>query len=242
MTDPWTNLTATELGAMADAGAIVLECYRVLRKSGDNVVGEVLKGQGEFREWDHYPKDDVYDPETHAQYYYHAHPAEERTDEHGHFHTFLRPKGMPPGVAPAPVPDYVPSREPNDALCHFVGISMNRAGYPIRLFTTNRWVTGEVWYAADDMIAMLGRFAMDLAYPSWPVNIWITSMLRLFRPEISGLLRQRDRVVADWQARRPDTNVYEDRELEIVSAIDIAVEEQCLRVQEALKPSRVPAR
>ncbi len=183
------DLPTERLEDMAAAGAEVLEVYRLLRKSGDNVVGEVLRGQGEFYEWDHFPKGDVYDPETHSQYYYHAHPAELRGGEHGHFHTFLRPKGMPSTIAPAPLADYAPPEGDNDALSHLIAISMDQYGYPIRLFSTNRWVTGEVWYAADDVIAMLDHFHMDLAYPSLPANIWITAMLRLFRPDIEELVR-----------------------------------------------------
>ena len=128
---------------MARAGDRILECYRLLGKNDANVVGEVLKGHGEFFEWDHYPPGDVYDHETHAQYYYHAHPPEGRAEkyglEHGHFHTFLRPKGMPKSVKPAKVPDYKKPEGDNDELTHFVGISMDRAGFPIRLFTTNRY-------------------------------------------------------------------------------------------------------
>src|SRR3546814_14192456 len=76
--------------------------YTTLFRS-DNLVGELLKNNGTFYEWDHYPPGDVYDHETHGQYYYHAHAADQRFDgEHGHFHTFVRPKGMPPGVRPAP--------------------------------------------------------------------------------------------------------------------------------------------
>jgi hypothetical protein len=229
----------SRLRKMARAGAQILECYRVLRKSDANIVGEVLHGHGEFFEWDHYPPGDVYDADTHSQYYYHAHPPEGRAKkfgpEHGHFHTFLRPKGMPPGVKPAPVPDFKAPEGENDALTHFVAIAMNRAGYPIRLFTTNRWVTGEIWYKAKSVVSMLDRFEMDLTYPSWPVNIWITAMLRLFRPDIETLLAERDRVVEDWQHRHPGNNVYEDRSLEITSLKDISVDTQIARVQEALK-------
>jgi hypothetical protein len=228
------DLPKERLEDMAAAGAEALEVYRLLRKSGDNVVGEVLRGQGEFYEWDHFPKGDVYDPETHSQYYYHAHPAELRGGEHGHFHTFLRPKGMPPAIEPAPLADYAPPEGDNDALSHLIGISTDQHGYPIRLFSTNRWVTGEVWYAADDVIAMLDRFHMDLASPSLPVNIWITALLRLFRPDIEELVRARDRKVAARQQRNPDTNVYEDRDLEITSFADISVEEQIERVTQAL--------
>ncbi len=228
-------LPRERLEDMAAAGAEIMECYRLLRKSEANVVGEVLRGHGEFFEWDHYPPGDVYDKETHSQYYYHAHPAELRGGEHGHFHAFLRPKGMPDGIAPAKLADYTPPSGDNDALSHLIGISMDTHGYPIRLFTANRWVTGEVWYAAGDVITMLDHFDMDLAYPSLPVNTWITAMLRLYRPEIEQLVRSRDTAVADWQASHHEVNAYEDRDLEITSYVDIAVESQIDAVLRALK-------
>ena len=232
-------LPKRQLETMARAGERILECYRVLRKTNANLVGEIISGEGEFYEWDHYPKGDVYDSETHSQYYYHAHPPEGRVKkwgpEHGHLHTFVRPKGMPRGIKPAPVPDYEEPDGDNDALSHLVAISMDRAGYPIRLFTTNRWVTGETWYAAAEVMRIVGRFHMDLAWPSWPVNIWITEMLRLFRPHIEELVRQRDHAVADWQTAHPDVNSFEDRELEITSLRDISVERQIKTVMKALK-------
>jgi hypothetical protein len=229
------ELPRERLEDMAAAGAEIMECYRLLRKSDANVVGEVLRGHGEFYEWDHYPPGDVYDRETHSQYYYHAHPAELRGGEHGHFHTFLRPKGMPEGVAPAALPDYAPPDGDNDALSHLIGISMDPRGYPVRLFTCNRWVTGEVWYAADDVIRMLDRFDMDLAYPSLPANTWVTAMLRLFRPTVEHLVATRDTAVASWQASHHDVNVHEDRELEVTSYADISVESQIEAVLRALE-------
>lgn len=231
------ELPRERLEDMAAAGAEIMECYRLLRKSQDNVVGEVLRGHGEFYEWDHYPPGDVYDNETHSQYYYHAHPAELRGDEHGHFHTFLRPKGMPDGVAPAKLADVSPPAGDNDALSHLIGISMDSHGYPIRLFTANRWVTGEVWYSADDVIRMLDCFDMDLAYPSLPVNTWISAMLRLYRPTIEQLVMSRDNAVAEWQAHHHNVNVYEDRSLEVTSYADITVDSQIEEVVKALEVS-----
>ncbi len=230
-----TDHPRDRLERMAEAGLEILECYRVLGKSDANVVGEILRGQDTFYEWDHYPKGDVYDWETHAQYYYHAHPIEEREGEHGHFHCFLRPKGMPAGMKPAPLPGVAPPEEPDDAPCHLVAISMNRAGQPIRLFTTNRWVTGETWYAAPDVVRLLDRFRMDLAYPSWPVNIWITAMVQLFHPQIETLLARRDAAIADWRAGHPGVDVFEDRSLEVISTLDISVEDQIAQVSAALK-------
>ncbi len=223
---------------MAAAGDQIVECYRVLRKAETNVVAEVLKGQGDFFEWDHYPKGDVYDREACSQYYYHAHPPETRAaiygPENGHYHTFVRPKGMPKGINPAPVADYKKLDGPNDELTHLIGISMDRQGYPIRLFTTNRWVTGETWYVADDVVRILHGFLMDHAYPSWPVNIWITGMMRLFRPQITSLIKQRDEAIAAWVEENPDASPYEDRNLEITSFLDVSVEKQISAVRRAL--------
>jgi hypothetical protein len=69
---------------------------------------------------------------------------------------------------------------------------MDAYGWPIGLFTTNRWVTNQTWYSAADTIRMLDRFLIDHAYPSWPVNRWISAMFRLFRPQIVELLERRD--------------------------------------------------
>ena len=234
-----SELSRDELQAMSEAAREVRLCQRVLAKTGDTVVGELLRGNGTLYEWRHYPPGDVYDAEYHAQYYYHCHPEDERPDgEHGHFHTFLRPLGMPPGMAPVPLKDYEESDNPNDALSHLVGIAMDVAGQPVRLFTTNRWVTGETWYAADDVIRMLDGFTVDHARPSWPANRWITAMMRLFRPQIRSLLKERDRTVEVWTDRHPDGWVYEERSLEVTSQILISVEEQIAAVDQALRGVR----
>ncbi len=224
------KLSREQLETMAIAGMQVLECYRVLQKSNSNVVAEVLRGQGEFYELDHYPKGDVYDSETHSQFFYHSH----RDGEHGHFHTFLREKGMPNDCRPVQQSEADFMKERDDKLSHLIAISMNRAGFPIGLFTTNRWITADNWYKADDVIEMLGRFEMDLAAPSWPVNIWLTAMLRLFRPQIMELVRERDATVGDWQKKHPENDAFEDRGCDITSARKISVAAQIKRVNQAL--------
>jgi hypothetical protein len=234
----FSTLAQPDLEAMRDAGARVRECYRVLARTDDNVVGELLKGQGTFYEWNHYPDGDVYDRHSHSQYYYHAHAAGERPGEHGHFHAFLRPQGMPTGIAPAIVPDYEPPEDPDDALSHLVAISMDPKGFPIKLFTTNRWVTGEVWYGGEDVCRLLPYFSVDHAQPSWPVNIWITNMLILFRPQIRELVRARDAAVAGWLRRRPSGNVFEDRALEVTAETAIDVDRQIGAIENALAMRR----
>ena len=231
----FSKLSDSEIERMAAAGAAVLDVFRVLAKSGDNVVGELLRDTGTFYEWDHYPKGDVYDPETHSQYYYHAHSADERPEEHGHFHTFVRPKGMPAGMKPAPVPDFEPPEDPDDMLSHVIGISMDKHGLPLRLFTVNRWVTGEIWYAPEDVITLIGRFEIDLAHPSWPVNRWLSGMVCLFAPQIAELVRARDVAVAEWAAAHESESVYEDRELEITSSLDVVVDDQLATINKEIE-------
>lgn len=212
---PAADLAVAPKEQRADA-CEALECMRVLHKSGSNLVAEVLQGR-DFIQWEHYPPDDAYDPDSRSQYYFHAHPAsEERFSDYGHFHTFVR-FGTDGGAA--------------DGISHLVGISMTREGLPERLFTVNRWVTGENWRPAKEVIGLLDRFEMDLSAPSWPLNRWLTSMVALYRQDIAGLLLERDTCVAAWQELHPDRDVYEDRGLEITSARLISLEDTIRRLR-----------
>ena len=215
---------------LADAYQIN-ECYRVLKKGGSNIVAEVLRGN-DFYEYDHYPDGDVYDDETCSQYYYHAHRG--LPGENGHFHTFVRRAGIPKGISPVPYDGETPWPTGDDVLCHFVAVSMDVYGFPIGLFATNRWVTDENWYRADDLEQVLDGFEIDHAVPSWPTNLWLSSMLRLFRPQVSALLRHRDQIVDAWAKAHPDKDVYEDRDLEVTGWLRISVDQQMSQVRELL--------
>jgi hypothetical protein len=208
-----------------EAAATIERVMRALAKSSSNLVAEVLDPGG-FSVWEHQPKGDVYGPESCAQYYYHAHPKSAdgtgvHDGEHGHFHTFLRGPAI---TARAHESNAEVPADPEAISAALIGIGMNEMGAPISLFTTNRWVTGEVWYAAGDVTLMLDRFEIELAAPSYPLNLFITAMLRLYRPEIEALLQERDRRVAAFARAHPGTNAFEDRRLEVTShlAIDLA--------------------
>ena len=226
-------ITRDDLLAMRAAGQDITECYRVLSKGGLNIVGEVLRGQGEFIELNHYPDDDVFDRDTQSQYYYHAHRGME--GEHGHFHTFLRPPGMPKGMLPI---EHQNATEPwpdgRESLSHLIAISMDAYGFPMGLFTTNRWVTDEAWYTAADVAQLLERFRIDHAAPSWPLNRWISALFVLFRPQMQVLLTQRDATVAAWASQHPGADVFEDRQLDITSQVAISVADQIRRVETLL--------
>jgi hypothetical protein len=217
---------------MLAAGAEILECR--LERGGLNLVGEVLRGQGEFVEYEHYPRDDVYDSESGAQYYYHAHRGNE--SEHGHFHTFLRHHGSASRRC-AGVEDSSESAADALAVTHLIAISMDAYGWPIGLFATNHWVCGGAWLPARQVIELLPRFRIEHAYPSWPVNRWLGAMFVLFRPHIEALLHHRDAVIGAWAGDHPGTDVFEDRALEVTGYLPISVEEQ-IREARALAGGR----
>ena len=227
------------LRAMARAGETITETQRLLAKTNANVVGQCLANQGTFYEYDHYPSGDVYDDEYHAQYYYHSHRPE--GGEHGHFHTFLRAAGMPPGMEPVPYTGKAERPVGDEALTHFVAISMDKPGQPIAMFTTNRWVTDETFYKADDVEKMLDRFVIDHTWPCLATNQWITAMLVLFRPQIIALLKARDKTMKNWAALHPGVDIYEDRDLEVTSFLAINVDKQIALVNEALAGLRKTA-
>ena len=151
-------LPRNRLVQMQRAADVVLQVFETLGKSGRNVVTPLLDGKTAFRELEHLPEDDVRDGETGSQYYYHAHRPE--TGEHGHFHTFLRPPAIPPAMSPVRMAAGSSAAEKGDDTCHLIAISMDRTGIPIGLFTTNRWVTGESFFAARDAIRIIDRFSI----------------------------------------------------------------------------------
>lgn len=195
--------------AKAEALGAVSEVMRVLAKSGTNLVGEVLRAsgvEGGFDVWSHLPPGDAQDTETGAQWYYHAHPPTEAGDgphdgEHGHFHLFVR------------------HGEDREAVTHICGVAMTPEGTPTQLFTTNRWVTGEDWLSAADTTALMDRFEVDSIHPSWPVNLWLANLVRLYADEIAEMLRLRDAAV---DARGgPNEDVLEDRGFEIAATCPV---------------------
>ncbi len=240
----FAEMSRDALERMAAAGEEVLEIEVILAKTEDNVVGELLKGGGTFYEWNHYPDGDIYDPDTGSQFFYHAHPADERIGEHGHFHAFMRPAGMPSGMKPAEVIDLALPDDENDALSHLIGISMDSWGKATCLFTVNRWVTGEVWYSAADVITMADQFEISHSQPSWPVNRWLNAMFHLYGFEIAALARERDATIAAWQDKplpideetgEAVSSVFESRELEVTSFLKISVPDRLAALSSALE-------
>ncbi len=216
------DLAALPHGRLMDlvqAGRDFLRAQAELEKVGRTILDELTSGRtGRVVPYTHYPPGDVYDYASHSQYYFHSH----RSGEIGHIHTFLRPRGMPLGVHPADPSDWR-GPDDNDALSHLVAIGLGQDGWPTQLFTTNRWVTAEVWYRADAVKQMLPCFSIAHDRPSHWANLWVSSLVGLFAPQIEWLLDARDAVIENNRHRLPGIPVLEDRDLEMTSAIDISV-------------------
>ncbi len=253
------RVSRAELAQMERAAAVLADCRERLAASRRTILAEIAPGAGGCEgkglvDWRHYPNGEVYDPASHAQYFYHTHPADRRPPlEHGHFHTFLRAEGMPSGVVPlvlpetavaevAPAPQGAPlKRGTRDEVSHLIAISLDAQGEPLCLFTTNRWVTGETWYRAGDVIAMLDRFHITPADPAAVRDRWLVAVMQLFRPQIAALLRQRDKTVMA-RRRRQRANVFEDPRLEVTSSIEINLGAQLAFVARARSEAAAAAR
>jgi len=248
------NWREREIGA----AAMLRECRAALAARGRTVIDEALRqGAGDMVDWRHYPEGEVYDPVNHAQYFYHRHPAASRMrpgtqSEHGHFHLFLRGEAMPAGITPLLLPEVAVANAPiprqsaplkrgaRDEVCHIAAIAIDSGGQPTRIFTTNRWVTGESWYRADDVIGLLDRFRVDGDHPSALLNNWLTSLVRLFQPEIAALLRKRDKAILErrWRWR---SNVLEDPRLEIPSSVDVDLEARLALIEQRVRSPAIAA-
>ena len=232
----------------AEAATVVRDCRQTLAATGRTILTDIIGGC-EPAAWQRYPEGEVYDSSSHAQYFYHVHPTPGASAaEYGHFHLFLRAEGMPSGIAPLVLPELAIAGAPlppqaapakrgsRDEVSHLVAIALDRRGEPVRLFTTNRWVTGETWYRADDVIAMLDRFEIGRGGGSPVLNRWLGALVRLFQPEIAGLLRERDAAIMGWRRRRRSSG-FEDPRLEITSGLEIDLNER-LAAKPALPPVR----
>lgn len=175
--------------------AEIAYCESILAKGGLTVLSDLFRGVSEISAWDHYPPGDVLDPASASQWYYHCHPAEEQSAEHGHFHCFIRPQGA------------------DGPIHHLIAVGVDQNGRLLRLFTVNQWVVGDDWADAEATNELLGRFDMQMPAPSYLVNRWLTGIIVAYRDEIADLIRQRDVALSNDAARRADralevTSVY----------------------------------
>jgi hypothetical protein len=82
---------------------------------------------------------------------------------------------------------------------------------------------------------MLDFFRIDHAYPLWPMNLWITAMLRRFRTEVEDLFLQRDEVIATWGNRYPSRDILEEIALTLTGLVSISIERRTAEIRTLLR-------
>jgi hypothetical protein len=181
----------------AQAAVELVSSLAEMENAGRNIVTTLLDG-ADFLALEHYPPDDVRDPETNAQYYFHAHRGKV---ESGHIHCFLR--------------------DAENRLTHVAAIGLDQTGRPARMFTTNLWVTADVFTPAEVLIEQLPRMNWSAAPGPKPVNRALGALFMLYRRQIAALLRRRDARLARHAAAIAPDDPLEDERLEVLSTARI---------------------
>jgi hypothetical protein len=185
----------------------LLHAHAWYAQRGQSLASAALAGARSFVRWLHYPRNDVDDAAHGSRFFYHAHePHEMLAHEHGHFHVFARLTDR--AVNPA-----------RSGYAHLVGISMDPQGAPLRLFTTNQWVTGEDWFDAVDLASAVQRFRVETPGRLAPVARWLTAMVQCYASDMVRLLVQRDAQLQAF-AQRTQQDLHtarNDRSLHILS-------------------------
>ncbi|MDT0634075.1 DUF6969 family protein [Spectribacter hydrogenooxidans] len=196
-----------------DAAQTAIDRMIMLAQDGVSVVSAVMGDTAEPGEWTHYPPRDARDTATGYRFFYHCHrdmPA--AWGEHGHFHLFVRA-----GAADAD------KREP---LTHLVALSVDARGLPLRVFTTNRWVTDEIWRPAPDVLDALDGFRVaPTTSELLAVADWLAAMTVLFRPQIERVIKARDQRLTDLASRGPRPNLLDDRRLHVLTSEPVSLED-----------------
>lgn len=202
----------------------VLIAQQQMQNLNHNILNFILKENNTYSQFIHYPKQDRIDHQTGAQYFYHCHREDKNSEEHGHFHCFLRYQAIPKSIKPAKLIDW--DKYINNPMTHIIAIAMNTYGQPIRLFTVNRWVSKEIWYEAKEMERIHKRFQMRLNDDNWKIlDTWIEGLIQLFKPQIYWLWQTRDKQIQELKSHKTN-NIYEDNSLEELSSFNINLTEQ----------------
>jgi hypothetical protein len=203
--------------ALTDAGRAELSLASLLSRTrrwalrGETVLTRTLGAGVVPGPWVHWPKGDAHDPTAGFRWFYHCHPGGGRTPgEHGHFHLFA-------------------DRHGGDKVTHLVAVSVDAWGLPCGLFAPNRWVTGEHWRAASEVLEVIERFALSRPVALRPVHQWLRSLLNAFMPQVCVVLADRDRRLTTLR-QRLTSDVLEDRRIPVLSrrAISLADRAQAL--------------
>lgn len=205
--------TAQEIAVSpaADHGRRILEIMLGLARRGRHVTLAALAGSSRMKAWRHYPEHDADDAVHRSRFYYHAHGEHSRGNgEHGHFHIF--------------------HVHASGDVAHLLAISMSDGGLPLRLFLTNRWVTGERWSSARQCHVHLHNFHCEQRGPLAPVAAWLTAMIGLYHEDICRMHVRREQWLEARHARDDTHDWLESRRHEVLVSRRIDLPDRLARL------------
>ena len=202
-------------------GSRLLETYAALAGRGEHLFAGLLGGRAPTQ-WAHYPDDDAIDGARRYQWFYHSHSPEDRPGalEHGHIHLFARRALWGRRLRSKSERKFAklcgdPASDANTR--HLLAIGFDAKGLPISLFTVNSWVTGDLMLGADLTMELLMSMVLDTGHPE--VDAVVESTVRLYLPELCGLMAARDQALAAHVG--PDKLADEGLELLSEIAVDL---------------------
>lgn len=217
------KLTPSKQKVLCNFAEQLLTCQqKIINCFGQSILQFMLENNEIYFKNKHYPQGDRIDFQNGGQYFYHCHRENYATDEHGHFHCYLRRTAIPKNIKPIFLPKK-PVKE-SQQMTHIIAIGLNRLGQPIRLFTLNHWVTRDVAYKASLAQNLTQRFKLQINDSSkWEIiDKWIEGVVQIFMPQIVWLQRLRSQKIQKLsQQTNSDENIFTNTKIEEVSSLPI---------------------
>ncbi len=192
-------------------GAQALDYARSLARRELNPLAAVLGSHASPAAFHQYPDPGINWIGRGLGYFYHSHgPRRGQRAEHGHFHLFAR---------------QIERRGKNRerAYAHLLGIEVDARGAPLRLFTTNLWVTAGRWRSAAFIARELRRFARIATRPDSGPERWVGMLLKLFPAQVGDVLRQRELRVARWRREHTTERRLWDHRIHTLSSAQLSL-------------------
>ncbi|PKO68754.1 MAG: hypothetical protein CVU22_07580 [Betaproteobacteria bacterium HGW-Betaproteobacteria-16] len=219
----WRSASLTGLTTALHHGQASVEAFANATEASGSLLQSWVQG-AEVVEYEHYPPADVIDLESGTQFYYHAHRT--HGDEHGHVHVFWH--ATPTGRRSRPNKGRKVWKR--HAPTHMLAIALDARGLPVKLFTTNLWVTEGHWFDAAVTLACLDRCRLGPVPGHENSCAWLSHFLAMYRPLIADLLHRRDARLASCGALAEALN-NRHREVLSQSRVDWAADLDALQAE-----------
>lgn len=200
-----------------EAARLLLQVYGELAQRGRHLFGDLV-GPAPPVQWEHYPADDAVDPTNGYQWFYHSHPPEDRPDsqEHGHIHVFAR-RSLWEHMLDSPADASLVAAQRETArsanTSHLLSIGFDGKGLPTSLFMVGGSVTGDLVLSAASTVHLIDGMRLETGYSD--IDAVVFAVIRLYDPELRGLVRERDAQIAEL---KEESNT---REILSFAAIDL---------------------